>query len=201
PPYFLVMPLLEGQSLRQLLDDGQPVELPTVLWIIRQAAEALDALAAAGWRHGDLKPSNLFVSRDGHVTVLDLGLARRTGESDSVLDRSVTGTCHYLAPEAITSTLASDVRSDIYSLGVVLFEMLSGQLPFSGDSLEAIVRQHREAKVPDLRRMVPHLPSGVVLLVHQMLSKEPLRRPQTPGELIDRLVRLEVQSFGEQASR
>jgi len=199
PPYYLVMPWLEGRTLRRLLDDGTLLDLPVALWIARQTAEALEALAAAGWRHGDLKPSNLFVSSEGHVTVLDLGLARRADESDSVLDHCVAGTCHYLAPETITSTLASDIRSDIYSLGAVLFEMLTGRLPFSGRSLAAIVRQHREAPMPNLRRLVPGLPSGVVRLVHQMVSKEPLRRPQTPRELIDRLFRLEVQSFGQRA--
>ncbi|HLA86121.1 MAG TPA: protein kinase, partial [Thermoguttaceae bacterium] len=147
----------------------------------------------------DLKPENLLVSAEGHVTVLDLGLARREGESDSVLARCVTGTCHYLAPEAITSSLASDARSDIYSLGAVLFEMLTGQVPFPGDSLEDVVRRHRELRAPNPRRLVPHVGAGVAQLVGEMLSKEPLRRPRTPEELIDRLTRLEVLSFGERA--
>jgi serine/threonine protein kinase len=197
PPYYLVMPWLEGQTLRRQLDDGTVPELPAALWMARQTAEALDALAAAGWRHGDLKPSNLFVSSDGHVTVLDLGLARRVEESDSVLDRCVTGTCQYLAPETITSTLASDIRSDIYSLGVVLFELLTGRLPFEGNTLETIVEQHREAQVPDPRRFVPHVPKEVARLIRQMLAKEPLRRPQTTAELIESLTRLEILSFGQ----
>ena len=199
PPYYVVMPWLPGRTLRKMLDERTPLDVPFVLWIVRQTAEALSALAAAGWRHGDLKPSNLFISPEGHVTVLDLGLARRDGESDSVLDRCVTGTCHYLAPEAITSTMASDIRSDIYSLGAVLFEMLTGRLPFPGDSLEAIVTAHRQARAPDPRRLAPHLPNGVVRLVRQMLSKEPLRRPQTPEELITQLSRLEVVSFGQRS--
>jgi eukaryotic-like serine/threonine-protein kinase len=197
PPYYLVMPWLDGQTLRRALDEGGRFDLPVVLWIARQTAEALGALAAAGWRHGDLKPANLHISADGHVTVLDLGLARRLGESDSVLDRCVTGTCQYLAPEAITSTLAADVRSDVYSLGAVMFEMLMGQVPFSGESLEAIVSQHRRMPPPELRRLVPSLPTGVVRLVREMLAKEPFRRPQTPEELIDRLVGLEIQTFGQ----
>lgn len=199
PPYYLVMPWLEGQTLRRLLNDAGPPDLPTALWIARQAAEALAALAAAGWRHGDLKPENLFVSRDMHVTVLDLGLARRVDEPDSVLDRCVAGTCRYVAPEAITSTLAADVRSDIYSLGAVLFEMLAGRPPVPGDTVEAILRAHREGPPPDVRRLAPQLPDGVIRLLRQTLSKEPLRRPQTPDDLVERLARLEVLSFTERA--
>lgn len=196
-PYYLVMPWLEGRTLRRLLDNCEPFDVPAALWIVRQAAEALGALAAAGWRHGDLNPSNLFVSPEGHVTVLDLGLARRANESDSVLDRCVAGTWHYFAPEAITSTLAADVRSDVYSLGVVLFEILTGRLPFEGHTLDDIVRGHREARLPDPRRLAPHLPESVADLLRRMLAREPLRRPRTPGELADHLARLEVESFGE----
>lgn len=199
PPYYLVMPWLEGRTLRRLLNDSATLDLPLALWIARQTAEALAALAAAGWRHGDLKPENLFVSPDAHVTLLDLGLARRADESDPVLDRCVSGTWRYVAPEAITSTLAPDIRSDIYSLGAVLFEMLTGQQPLAGNSPEAIIRQHREGRLPDPRRLAPHLPDGVVRLLRQMLAREPLRRPQTPEELIERLARLEILSFGERA--
>lgn len=199
PPYYLVMPWLEGQTLDRRLEEGSPPDLPATLWIARQTTEALHVLAKAGWRHGDLKPSNLFVSPDGHVTVLDLGLARRLEETDSVLNRCVTGTCHYLAPETITSTLASDIRSDIYSLGAVLYEVLTGRLPYEGESMEEVIEQHRTARVPDPRRFASHLPKEVTRLVRQMLAKEPLRRPQSTDELIERLTRLEILSFGQRA--
>jgi eukaryotic-like serine/threonine-protein kinase len=199
PPYYLVMPWLEGWTLRTRLDAPERLDVPTALWIGRQVAEAMGALAAASWRHGDIKPSNVFLSPGGHVTLLDLGFARREHEDGSVVDRCVLGTCNYLAPETITSTLAADVRSDIYSLGVVLFEMLAGRLPFEGDTLEALVVQHRQSRPPDLRQLASHVPQSVAALVHQMLAKDPLRRPQTPGELIDRLSRLEIHSFADRA--
>ncbi|MCX7428699.1 MAG: serine/threonine-protein kinase, partial [Planctomycetia bacterium] len=199
PPYYLVMPWLDGCTLRTRLDDPERPDLPTALWIGRQVAEALGALAAAGWRHGDIKPSNLFLSPGGHVTLLDLGFARREHEDGSAADRCVLGTCNYLAPETITSALAADVRSDIYSLGVVLFEMLAGRLPFEGSTLEALVVQHKQSRPPDLRRLASHVPQGVAALVHQMLAKDPLRRPQTPGDLVERLARLEIHSFADRA--
>jgi serine/threonine-protein kinase len=109
----------------------------------------------------------------------------------------VLGTVGYLAPEMIVSALRCDIRSDIYSLGVVLFEMLAGRLPFTGRTLAELATQHRQDRAPDLRRLVPHLPAGVIRLVREMLCKEPLRRPQSPRELIDRLWALEIGSFSE----
>ncbi|MBN1910361.1 MAG: serine/threonine protein kinase [Pirellulales bacterium] len=197
PPYYLVMPWLEGQTLRARLDSSFPLSLPEALWIARQTVEALGGLASAGWRHGDVKPSNLFLSPEGHVTLLDLGFARRANQPDSVADRCITGTAAYWAPETITSTLAADVRSDLYSLGVVLFEVLSGRLPFEAESLEALATAHRQSRPRDLRRLAPGLPPVVVRLVQELLAKDPLRRPQTPEELIDRLTALEILTFDE----
>ena len=168
-----------------------------MLWIARQVAEALEALDAAGWMHADVKPSNIFLAPEGHVTLLDLGFARRPLEVGSVVDRCVVGTGSYIAPEMITSALRPDIRSDVYSLGVVLFEMLSGRLPYEGKDLAEVASQHKQARPPDLRRLAPHLPRGVIRLVQQMLAKEPLRRPQSPRELIARLVELEIGSFAE----
>ena len=180
---------------------SQPsLELPLALWIVRQATEALDALHTAGWMHGDVKPSNLLLSAEGHVTLLDLGFARRPTEVGSVVQRCVMGTCHYLAPEMITSALRADIRSDIYSLGAMLFEMLAGRPPFESDDLAELARQHQQSRAPELRRLAPQVPGGVTWLVRQMLAKEPLRRPQSPRELIGRLVALEIATFGERAA-
>jgi len=199
PPRFLVMPWLEGWTLQEHLATERCFDLPEVLWIGRQVAEALQALYAAGWTHGDVKPSNVFLSPQYHVTLLDLGFARRNDETGSAVDRCVTGTCNYIAPELIVSALRADIRSDIYSLGAVLFQMFSGRLPFSGDDLATLATQHKQAAVPDLYRLAPQLPVGVVRLVRAMLSKEPLRRPQTPSELIERLTKLEIATFSERA--
>jgi serine/threonine protein kinase len=199
PPRFLVMPWLRGATLLARQATGQHIDPPAALWIARQVAEALGALHAAGWMHGDLKPGNVSISPEGHVTLLDLGFARRSDEIGSAVDRCVMGTCSYIAPELITSALRADIRSDIYSLGVTLFELFSGRLPFAGKNLAELAEQHLQAAPPDLRRLAPRLPPEVVALVRQMLAKEPLRRPQTPRELIDRLVGLEIATFSERA--
>lgn len=195
-PFYAVMPWLEGQTLAQGIA-GQPAPLAKALWYARQAAEGLLALHAGGWLHGDVKPSNLFVSRSGHVTLIDLGFARRPEAPATAADRLVLGTVSYLAPEAITSALRADIRSDIYSLGVVLYELLSGRRPFVASDLAALVAMHRQSCPVELRAMVPHLPRKVAALVHQMLAKDPWRRPQTPAEVVDRLVTLEIEHFDE----
>ena len=195
--YFVVMPWLAGATLAEMLAGGNRPALPVALWIARQAAEALEALDAAGWMHADVKPSNLFISPSGHVTLLDLGFARRPEETGSAVDRSVCGTVHYIAPEMVTSALRPDIRSDIYSLGVTLYELLAGRVPFDGPDLASLAEQHRQAEPPELRSLAPQLPLGVSRLVHSMLAKEPLRRPQTPRELVDRLAALEIETFAE----
>jgi serine/threonine-protein kinase len=165
----------------------------------RQVAEGLDALWTAGWTHGDVKPTNIYTSPEGHVTLLDLGFARSRSETGSAADRCVMGTCQYMAPEAITSALGVDPRSDIYSLGVVLFEMLAGRPPLEAESLAGWASAHRQARPPELRRLAPQVPPAVSRLVSQMLAKHPLRRPQSPAELVDRLAALEIATFAERA--
>lgn len=196
PPYYLVMPWLDGKTLGERLRANRPFPLPTALWIARQVAEGLAALDDAGWIHGDVKPANVVVSAEGHVTLLDLGFARRPDESGSAVERCVLGTVSYMAPETITSALRTDIRSDIYSLGVVLYQILAGRLPFRGQTLAELAQQQMLARPSALRKLLPALPGEVAELVHSMLAKEPLRRPQTPRELIGRLAELEIATFG-----
>ena len=198
-PRLLVMPWLEGATLQSRLAAGRQFDLPRALWIARQTAEALDALHAAGWTHGDVTPGNIHVSPAGHVTLLDLSFARRRDETGSAADRPIMGTCRYLAPECLTSALRTDIRSDIYSLGAVLFEMLCGRVPLEAHDLAHLATLHRQLSVPDLGRLAPHLPPEVVRFVRRLLAKEPLRRPASPRELIEQLVALEIATFSTRA--
>jgi len=194
-PRYLVMPHLEGATLRGQLDAGGPIDLPAALWFVRQVAEGLEAMHTAGWVHGDIKPGNIHLSPEGHATLLDLAFARRADQPCSVLDQCIAGTAPYLAPELFTSALRSDIRSDLYSLGVVLYELLAGQLPLFGGSLAELAEQHRETRPTPLRQVVPQVAEPAAALVHRMLAKDPMRRFQTPRELIDQLMRLEIETF------
>jgi serine/threonine protein kinase len=199
PPQYLVMPLLEGLSLEKYPRAQLQLELPVAFWIARQVAEALGALHRAGWMHGDVKPSNMIVSPTGHATLIDLGFARQADEQTSIADRPILGTISYIAPEMLYSTLGGDAHSDVYSLGVTLFEMLAGRLPFDAEDIADLATQHRQELPGDLRSLVPHLPTRAARLIHQMLAKEPLRRPSA-HELIDRLAVLEIETFAERFS-
>ncbi len=197
PPRYLVMPWLEGTTLAGFLESRVRPAVSLALGIVRQVSEALGALHAGGWRHGDVKPQNILVSPEGHVTLLDLGFARCGWQHDAVADRCVRGTWQYLAPEATSPTLRADIRADIYSLGLVLYELLSGRLPYAAEDPVELARLHREAAPPKLADLVPDVPEEVAELVHGMIAKSPLRRPHTPRELTDALVRLEIVTFAE----
>lgn len=196
PPYYLAMPLLEGRSLAEHLSGQQPLDLPLAFWIARQAAQAIEALNGAGWMHGDVKPSNVMVSTNGHATLVDLGFARHQSERNSIADRPILGTIRYIAPEMIYSAAGGDIRSDVYSLGVTLFEMLTGRVPFDSEDVAELAAQHRQELPGDLRSLAPHLPVRAARLVHHMLAKEPLRRP-LPADVVDRLAALEIETFAE----
>ena len=156
-PVFLVMPWLEGATLQAYTSGGRSLDPPLALWIARQTAEALEALDRAGWRHGDIKPGNIFLSPQGHVTLLDLGFARRRDERIEG-PGLLAGSGHYLAPENASSRGRPDIRSDIYSLGVVLYQLLSGRLPIEGETLEQLVAEHKRTAPIHLRRAAPHVP-------------------------------------------
>ena len=196
-PYYIVFPRIDGTLLSRSISKHRPLRVPMALWIVRQTAQALQALHNTGWLHGDIKPANIIVTPDGHVTLIDLGFTRRFGESCYVADRPFAGTLHYAAPECLSSRLARDSRSEIYSLGILLFECLTGCRPFEMKTAAALVEAHRRQPPPSLRQQLPHLPFDVSHLVQQMLAKNPIRRPQTMRELIDELISLEVATLKE----
>lgn len=167
-PHYVVMPWLSGATLAADLAGGRSLAQPVAFWIARQVAEALAALCESGWLHGDVKPSNVFLSPEGHATLLDLGFARQTGRREAAVERWVAGTCNYLAPELLSSGHPVDVRSDVYSLGVVLFEMLSGEKPFRADNPMTVLYMHRNSPIP---RLAPEL-APLQPLIDRLLSKE-----------------------------
>lgn len=197
PPFYLVTPKLEGEPLSKLIADRDRLPVPLALWIARQAADGLEALYdGAGVIHTDVKPANILVSPTGHATLIDFGFVQTPAEASHWATRPLAGTLAYIAPEMVTSKLAAGPRSDIYSLGVTLYEMLTGRRPWETNDPGELATLHREAKPTDVRTLRPDTPQPVAELVHSMLAKDPLRRPGSASELSTRLVRLEIGSFG-----
>lgn len=196
-PYYYVMPKLEGKTLDDILARVGRVPTAKALWYARQAAEGLAALHEIGWLHADVKPSNLFVGPDGHVTLIDLGYARRADDEPDTESQCVLGTVDYLAPEAVCSRLRIDARSDLYSLGVTLFRMLTGRLPYVGKTPAEIVAAHVSAEPPRLRELVPSVPNDVDALVRRLLHKQPQRRHDSAKELVAELSSLEIAFLDE----
>lgn len=193
PPYYLVMPHLPGRTIAQRLAHGARYSIADALWIARQAAEALAALHAAHWRHGDVKPGNILLAATGHATLIDLGFAQRI-EQNRYEETPLSGTPAYAAPEVLCAAAAIDGRADVYSLGVALYEMLVGRRPFLDDEPARLAAAHLHQMAPDPRRFLPTIPLGVSRLMRRMLAKEPLRRPSA-AEVSDLLVRLEIENF------
>jgi eukaryotic-like serine/threonine-protein kinase len=196
PPFYLVTPKLEGTDLSQILAVRGKLEIPHALWIARQIADGLAALAeATGMIHADVKPANILISPTGHATLIDFGFVQTPAEARNWATRPVVGTLAYIAPEMVTSAYAADARSDVYSLGVTLYEMLAGRRPFDSDDPGTLATQQRESKPADVRTHRPDVPGPVAAVVAALLAKDPLRRPDSAAALATQLVRLEIDSF------
>jgi serine/threonine-protein kinase len=196
-PYYLVMPYLEGSCLAQQLCGRAAFSLAGALWVARQVAQALAALHRAGWLHLDVKPENVMISPAGHATLLDMGFARRFDEVRTAVDRPVMGTLNYMPPEMLSSRVACDVRSDLYSLGAMLFELLAGRPPILARDAEHLVTMHRTGVALDIDVLAADLPLGVRRLVRSLVSKQPDRRPASADEVVRQLARLEVATFAD----
>jgi serine/threonine-protein kinase len=196
PPFYIVTPKLEGTTLAHVISERGRLGVPLALWIARQVAEGLAALLdSTGTIHTDVKPANILVSSAGHATLIDFGFVQTPSEASQWSTRPLAGTLAYIAPEMITSALAAGPQSDIYSLGVTLYEMLTGTRLWNTDEPAELAALHRESKPANIRDQRPELPPPIVEIVHSMLAKDPLRRPGSARELAARLVRLEIASF------
>ena len=197
PPLYLVMEYLPGESLRRRMRRDYCLEQATALWIARQNAEALAALQHKGFIHGDIKPENVRLVDVGKAILLDLGFAHRPGENAPFLENGyILGTANYLAPELCGQEPKDDAQADIYSLGVTLFEMLTGQLPYPAGTPLQTMQRHRADEARLLTDYMPAASASLTELVDRMLSRDPGDRPHA-DRLVQELVGCEIASLGQ----
>lgn len=194
-PRYLVMPWLAGQTLRKMLKSQAPLPLAEALWIARQMAEALAALHQVGWIHRDLKPENVIISQDYHVTLIDLGFCVRQAEVQASAGLPVAGTPSYLAPEWFLPGYRPDGRADLFSLGLVLYEMLTGKRPYRVTNRHSLPAVHRSGRYASIRKVAPQLPEEITQLVARLLARVPVRRPSSAESVCEALRRLEIEFF------
>ncbi len=196
---WIVMELVEGRSLSSLLDAG-PLDLATALPILSDVAEALDEAHAKGILHRDLKAENVMVTPAGRAKLLDFGLARwsEPGETEEhdVLEEQIFGTPYAMSPEQ-TMSLELDQRSDLFSLGTLIYETITGTRPFQGDDLVTTLREVCVARQRPARELEPQIPGALSRLIDWMLEKEPDDRPARVEEVASVLRRWSNEELGE----
>ncbi|MGA9994583.1 MAG: protein kinase, partial [Pyrinomonadaceae bacterium] len=192
---FLVMEYLNGRTLKEMIHDEAPLPLSRIVEIIRQVCGALDAAHAQGVIHRDLKSDNIMLIDVGNgsdwAKVLDFGIAKiqePVGQDPELTSPNlIIGTPQYMSPEQCSQASEIDARSDIYSLGVILYEMLVGHVPFTGESPTAIMMKHLQEPPPSVLEERRDLPASVGRVVARALAKKPEDRFQSAGELAENL--------------
>ena len=196
---YIVMRLMEGGTLRERLERG-PLGLEETIAIVRRIGGALDKAHSRGIVHRDLKPGNILFDEDGEAFLSDFGIVKAE-DSTGLKTRTgmALGTPHYMSPEQLDGKEV-DGRSDIYSLGVVLFEMLSGERPYDHESLVRLAMMHLTSPVPNIVEANPGLPPDLETVINKAMAKEPAERYGTAGEMVEALKGVAVKKAAPRAT-
>ena len=190
--YYMVMEYVRGPSVRHLLNERGRLEAAQAMEVVRQTLLALGHAHREGFVHRDMKPENLLVTREGVVKVADFGLARAYADGRVTQAGAVTGTVQYLAPEQIRGEPA-DPRSDLYSLGIVAYELLTGKLPFTGETAMAVAYKHLSDRVPAPSASIPDLPPDLDGFVASATDRDRELRPESADAM-----RIDLDGIGRQ---
>lgn len=184
--HYIVMELVEGITLKHFIERKGKLEVKEAVGIAIQIAMGMEAAHNNHIIHRDIKPQNIIISKEGKVKVTDFGIAKAT--NSNTITSNAMGSVHYLSPEQARGGY-SDEKSDIYSLGITMYEMLSGQVPFAGDNTVSVALLHIQGEAIPLREIDPSIPPSVEKIVQKCMQKKPERRYLSASELISDLKR------------
>ncbi|MEY3849377.1 MAG: hypothetical protein RLZ20_877 [Actinomycetota bacterium] len=193
PAVFLVMELIEGHTLREYLTERGRFEIKDAINYLTPILSALAAAHALGIVHRDIKPENILISKEGRIKIADFGLARGEliGSTMTAESSVILGSVSYLSPEQVQRGVA-DSRSDVYAAGIVAYEMLTGEKPFSADSPIQIAYMHVNEEIPRLRSKRKEIPQALDDLIASATAKNPDERPRTAGDFLERLQEIHI---------
>jgi len=194
PAVFIVMELVEGTTLRDLLNESSPLRIEQAFQIINPVLSALSAAHKIGIIHRDIKPENILISRDGRIKVADFGLARNTSMAQTMTAESsvILGSVSYLSPEQVQRGVA-DSRSDIYAIGILIFEMLTGSKPYDGETPIQIAYRHVNDRIPELVKIKSDIPKNLSDLIFSATSPNPDLRPRDAEELLNSMRQIQAE--------
>ena len=184
---FIVMDYVDGHNLKHAVLTGGPLPIPRAIDVAQQATAGVAAAAAQGIVHRDVKPQNLLLAVDNTVKLTDFGLARSHESADITVTGFFVGTPFYVAPEQVENSRKVDTRADLYSLGCVFFELLTGRVPYDGEHAWDVVMQHLNAPIPSAHALRPELPPEYDAFFQRALAKLPAERIPTPRAFVEAL--------------
>jgi serine/threonine-protein kinase len=187
--YYITMEYVPGEDLKSFIHRSKQLSTGTAIAIARQVCEGLEEAHSLGVVHRDLKPSNIMIDKDGNARIMDFGIARSLRAKGITGAGVIIGTPEYMSPEQAEGKEV-DQRADIYSLGVILFEMVTGRVPFEGDSAFIVAMKHKSEAPQDPRKLNGQIPEGLSRIILKCMEKEKERRYQTAEELLSDLVKI-----------
>ncbi|MCG7342821.1 Stk1 family PASTA domain-containing Ser/Thr kinase [Sporosarcina sp. ACRSL] len=185
--HYLVMEYIEGQTLKKFIQTNGPLHVQQAVKIMRQLVSAISNAHHNGIVHRDIKPQNILMDSEGNVKITDFGIAMALNATAHTKTNSVIGTVHYLSPEQARGGMATK-KSDIYSLGIVFYELLTGELPFSAETAVAIALKHLQEETPSVRLVFPNIPQSVENVILKSTAKDASNRYRSSDEMYDDLL-------------